>query len=431
MKKDYKNIEELFKGSFDEIKIEPSQDVWKKINTRLNLKDFVSANFKTFNIYYLSVITGIIATLIITIPKQKPNNQQESKSSEPMQLVEKEKVMDEKIIEIKTYNLQKKNAVSRTIEIYSHQELKSARESQNSELLPLPLRNNLKEFSKIYGDTLNKIAVIKVSPPVPLFEIESKTGCAPFEINLKNKSKFAQYYEWNFGDGTISNQINPIYTYQYPGKYSIKLQAIGIGGIAYSIIDSVVVMEGPKNKINWNNQSVLLEGEKFVVSVESQNTVRYEWNFGDGYISNQKRPEHKYLSNGKYAISLKSWTNKNCVDSVKIAEVEVIKTESLIAFPTAFFPNQSGPSTGKYTGREIHNEIFHPVVKEETQEYHLMIYSKEGTMIFETKDIHIGWDGYYEKRIMPEGVYPYVVTGKFEGGREFLKKGNLTIIYRQ
>lgn len=431
MKKDYKNIEELFKGSFDGVKIEPSKDVWKKINTRLNFIDFVSANFKTFNIYYLSVITGIVATLIITIHNQKPNNQQELKSPEAIQIIEKGKVVEEKTVEIKAYNKQKNNAVSHTIEIYSHQELKSANENQNSELLPLPLRNNLKEFYKIYGDTLNKIAVIKVSPPVPLFEIESKTGCAPFEINLKNMSKFAQYYEWNFGDGAVSNQINPIYTYQYPGKYSIKLQAIGIGGIAYSIIDSVIVTEGPKNKIDWNNQSILLEGERCIVSSESQNTVRYEWNFGDGTISNQKRPEHKYLSKGKYTISLKSWTDKNCFDSVKIAEVEVIKIESLIAFPNAFFPNTNGPSTGKYAGREIHNEIFHPIVKEEMLEYHLMIYSKEGTMIFETKDIHIGWDGYYEKRIMPEGVYPYVVTGVFEGGRDFLKKGNLTIIHRK
>jgi len=431
MKKDYKNIEELFKGSLDGMKIEPSKQVWKKINTRLDLVDFFSANFKTFNIYYLSVITGIIATLIISIPKQKPVIRHESKSTLTEQVFEKEKVIENKGVEIKTNKLKKRNAVSHTIEIYSHQELKTARENKNSELLPLPLRNNLKEFSKIYGDTLNKISAIKVSAPVPLFEIESKTGCAPFEINLKNQTKFAQYYEWNFGDGNISNQINPVYTYQYPGKYSIKLQAIGIGGIAYSIIDSIIVLEGPKNKINWNNQSVLLEGEKFVVSCESQNTVRYEWNFGDGTASSQKRPEHKYQSKGKYSIYLKSWTDENCFDSTSIADVQIIKIESLIAFPTAFFPNPSGPSSGKYTGREIHNEIFHPVVKEELQEYHLMIYSKEGTMIFESKDIHIGWDGYYEKRKMPEGVYPYVVTGKFEGGRDFLNKGNVTIIYRQ
>jgi PKD repeat protein len=30
---------------------------------------------------------------------------------------------------------------------------------------------------------------------------------------------------WNFGDGTISDKGNPVYTYTNPGEYNIFLQA--------------------------------------------------------------------------------------------------------------------------------------------------------------------------------------------------------------
>lgn len=430
MEKEFKNIETFFQKSFEGYKVEPSKSVWNKINFKLNVRDFFSADFSHFNIIYFSAISGLITLAVMFLPSTEPK-QISTKTIHKTEEIQ----INENTVQVSTDNKPNKSsrkiAVSHPTEIYTHTELITASASDNTELLPLPLKNNLKEFSKLYGDTLQKIGAIKVNPPVPKFSLDYKTGCLPFEVNLKNQTKNAQYFEWNFGDGNISTQTNPVHFYQNPGRYTISLKAIGIGGIAYCIMDSVMVYDIPKVKITWPYGDYLFENEKFTIICESQNAMKYEWNFSDGTISTQKKPEHSYKTKGNYSIVLKTWTEQNCVDSFKIKDIEVKNIETVILFPNAFCPNPDGPSSGNYSNREIHNDIFHPVVKDEITEYHLKIYSKEGGLVFESNDVNIGWDGYYQKQRMPEGVYPYLVTGKFDGGRSFLKKGNVTIIYRK
>jgi len=430
MKKDDKNIEDLFRESLSGYKIEPSSEVWEKINFKLNFKDFFSANLRTPNIYYLALITGVVTCFIFLFSNDTKVVQNKSKLFiDSIRLEKKEKTL-EKIDIVKIDSKKKKEAISYPTEVYTQNDFKIAKDKQNTELLPLPLKKHLNEFSKLYGDSLNKIGAISVFPPKPLFTLISKAGCAPFEINLKNQTQMAQYYEWSFGDGSNSTKVNPSYTYQYPGIYTIRLKAIGIGGIAYSIIDSVIVYDWPKNKVQAPSQSDFVEGERIHLSNESQNTIKYEWNFGDGSISTQKKPDHVYQTAGNYTIVLKSWTDKNCIDSVKVADVRVVKMESLIAFPNAFYSNPDGSTSGIFDSKEIYNYIFHPIVRDEIAEYQIKIYTREGALVYESDNILIGWDGYYKKKRMPAGVYPYIAKGKFEGGRNFLKKGNVTIIYR-
>jgi len=431
MKKDYKNIEDLFSNSLNGYKIEPSKEVWKKINFKLNFKDFFSPNFGTFNVYYLTAITGLIISLLFILPSEKKMGENKLITEEILSEGKNQNHPIADSSEAKTTLKKKKVAISYPTEVYTQNDFKIAKIKQDSEVLPLPLKNNLKEFSNIYGDSINQIESLAVLPPNPKFTLESKTGCAPFQINLKNQTELAQYYEWSFGDGNKSSKVNPTYIYQYPGVYAIKLKAIGNGGIAYCMIDSVRVYDGPKNKITLPNQTEIEAGEPITIQNETHNAVKFEWDFGDGTVSTQKRPEHIYQSAGQYAIVLKSWTDKNCMDSAKIATVNVFKTDSRIIFPNAFCPNPEGPTDGKYSSKSIHNDIFHPLVRGQIAEYHLKIYNREGALIFESNDVQIGWDGYYHNQRMAQDVYPYIVSGKFEGGKTFLKKGNVTIIYRQ
>ncbi|GHT54373.1 hypothetical protein FACS189446_3860 [Bacteroidia bacterium] len=45
------------------------------------------------------------------------------------------------------------------------------------------------------------------------------------EVTFTNTSKYAYKYEWDFGDGNTSTQVNPIHTYVEPGAYQVKLIA--------------------------------------------------------------------------------------------------------------------------------------------------------------------------------------------------------------
>lgn len=67
---------------------------------------------------------------------------------------------------------------------------------------------------------------------------------APAKITFENKSKKAESYEWDFGDGTISGEETPTHQYFKPGKYTITLKAIKEGKISTST--QVVEIDSPE-----------------------------------------------------------------------------------------------------------------------------------------------------------------------------------------
>lgn len=50
------------------------------------------------------------------------------------------------------------------------------------------------------------------------------------QVMFTNQSQFAQSYSWNFGDGTTSDQANPVHTYPGPGAYQVTLTATNPNG---------------------------------------------------------------------------------------------------------------------------------------------------------------------------------------------------------
>jgi len=73
-----------------------------------------------------------------------------------------------------------------------------------------------------------------------------------------------------------------------------------------------------------------------------------------------------------------------------------------IWIPNAFSPNNDGV-----------NDVFRAVSSTELVEYQLYIYTRWGEQIFTSESITHGWDGTFEGKMCPVGVYEYVVY--FEG----------------
>ena len=60
------------------------------------------------------------------------------------------------------------------------------------------------------------------SKPTASFRIsDNAVKTAPAKITFENKSKKAESYEWDFGDGNISGEETPSHQYFKPGKYTI------------------------------------------------------------------------------------------------------------------------------------------------------------------------------------------------------------------
>ena len=88
-----------------------------------------------------------------------------------------------------------------------------------------------------------------------------------------------------------------------------------------------------------------------------------------------------------------------------------------------------GPIGGSFSPHERRIDVFHPVFIEEPMEYHLLIYTRRGELVFETRDVYEGWDGYFHQERSAGCVYVWMVEGIWENGEEFKLQGDVTLIW--
>ena len=114
---------------------------------------------------------------------------------------------------------------------------------------------------------INKSAFVKVGDTVVAdFDTTMQPYCKlPKTVNFFNASAGSGTftYAWDFGDGTGSNQANPVHNYNAFGTYSVKLIATSSYGCANSII-----------KTNY------IKTDTFLTNFTFSNTSMYQYSVG-------------------------------------------------------------------------------------------------------------------------------------------------------
>ncbi len=85
-------------------------------------------------------------------------------------------------------------------------------------------------------------------------------------------------------------------------------------------------------------------------------------------------------------------------------------------FPTAFSPNNDGYN-------DIAQAIGSPMA-----DFVLRLYNRWGRMVFESRDVELGWDGKFNGKEQEIGVYAFYIEGVQPSGKKLMLKGNLTLI---
>jgi gliding motility-associated-like protein len=88
----------------------------------------------------------------------------------------------------------------------------------------------------------------------------------------------------------------------------------------------------------------------------------------------------------------------------------------LVFVPSAFSPDNDG-----------HNDMLR-VDGNNITSMTLQIYNRWGTLVFETSDQSMGWDGTYQGADLPPDVYGYYLQCTCDGGDSALLKGNITLL---
>jgi gliding motility-associated-like protein len=106
----------------------------------------------------------------------------------------------------------------------------------------------------------------------------------------------------------------------------------------------------------------------------------------------------------------------------------VVTPDHVIQIPNAFMPNKEQEGDGSFNALEPTNSVFFPFT-EYVDKYHLMIYDRWGELIFESFDVNIGWNGYYNGKLCQQDVYFWKLDLTFTDGFNEKRVGDVTLLH--
>lgn len=276
---------------------------------------------------------------------------------------------------------------------------------------------------------------IRVVPPQPVAMFEDiPSGCAPWYIKPVNISENIDIpgtkFYWSFGDGSTSTAREPDYTYFTAGDYTVELYIEGPGGTS-SYSQRVSAYPSPKAYFEITPERVYVNDERVRCFNLSQGAEWYIWDFGDGDTSKLKEPYHRYMTEGVYDITLWAHSSNGCTDKYILSPAVTVEPVGELRFASVFTPNKTGPveRTDLPTGGVEIDQFFYPSIRERVLEYKLQIFNRWGVLIFESHDINVPWNGYYNNELCPQGVYVWYVEGKYLDGKPFRQAGDVTLLH--
>jgi gliding motility-associated-like protein len=443
MNRNDRNIEDLFRTLFEQFRVNPTPGLWKNIQGKVAWKQFLSFGLNSFNVYYLALIIALggAGAYFMFSRNDLPGITEKNEIAPSPQAIPPEPTHVQVIsrqdhiaavakVPGSVGSTPVKEAVSEPApgtdnpqEKTTHKtmpKINTADQEQVSKTTETPPAQALSSKKGSAAET--EIVPVRIE-----FKADPLSGCSPLAVNFKNLSENATGIIWNFGDGGNSDELNPSYVFDEPGEFLVTLKVLGKDGLEYSRQQTVQVFETPKALFEFDEDVKPAMNQPIYFYNYSRGGEYYEWDFGDHQRSVQQEPIHFYNGAGNYHVRLKVWTDHQCFDSLVIFNAFSTQEQN-IKVPNAFTPNLNGPTGGYYDVNDINNTVFHPVTNGELLEFQLKVFSRKGVLLFESSDISIGWDGYYNEQLMKQDVYIWKIRGKYNNGKTFVESGDVTLI---
>lgn len=287
-------------------------------------------------------------------------------------------------------------------------------------------------------DSLNII----INPPVPQVNIhEDVSGCQPLFVDFSATTKYIYQdsYRWEFGDKVATSEEEaPSFTYTEAGKYHVTLTVEGDYGVMsdYKIIE---VYPKPIVDFTFNDTVVSIDIDTINFYNHSSNAVEYYWYFNSedifsgNYNSIEENPKWVYTTPGAptpYYPALIAMSTEDCYDTLIHPTGILVYEVGLIEFPNAFLAIPGQPAE-EYATDQVeggNRYLFYPK-HESVEKYHIEIYNKWGTKIFESNDINRGWNGLIDGVMGKQDVYVFRAQGRFINGQAFDVSGDITLLH--
>jgi len=289
--------------------------------------------------------------------------------------------------------------------------------SVNANSFNLSSSNQISEVTEI-SVTEVPSEVVEISKTSLLIEPSVRNACAGTEVNFnaKNSPKNGSYL-WNFGDGSFSNQENPVHIYKSTGTFDVSLSVTDPNNGQISTIamrDLITINPKPEADFDWTytNNPAGEPTAKFVNT--SVNANSFVWKFSDNKTSTEVSPSVIYNTKGKQAVILEVHNSYGCKDEqIKIVQVNAdfnLNAEaSMSAQNISFMPD---------------------ALKKGSNKFKLTVYDGEN-IVFESTAKNKAWKGETKsgKKAVAGQQFPWIVLIYGENGTDArYYSGTLTIV---
>ena len=239
--------------------------------------------------------------------------------------------------------------------------------------------------------------IIEIHPnPAALFNISDTSGCNPLNIQFINFSDAwtPLEYSWEFGNGDLSIDANPMNNYTESGNFFVTLTVNTTEGCidksTYQFPLPIVVFPLPVANFKVDPTVVQVWDSQVYFTDLSQGSTHVQYIISNGDLIEDESFDYTFEQAGEYRILQVVENEFGC-----IAEIEgaVLVRGFLFYMPNAFTPNNDGQ-----------NDVILPVING-IETYQIKIYDRWGKIVFSSNDPYEAWDG----NGASEGVYNYFV----------------------
>jgi len=250
--------------------------------------------------------------------------------------------------------------------------------------------------------------------PQALFTSDETNVCNPGSINFfdgsTSNSTGIVAWDWNFFNGTESNDASPVVNYvnetEDPVFVDVELIATNSYGCKDTLLvdDYITVIPTPKAKF-YSSPSLLTINQTETEFVnQSELADEYLWDFGDeSETSIEENPSHEYPAiQQTYVVELIAYNyNQFCSDTTH--GTIIVKDVIIFYVPNIFTPDN-----------DDFNQVWNPTFTAGVYPYdfHMLVYNRFGEIVWESYDPSATWDGNYGGQLVQDGVYVWKLDFK-------------------
>ncbi len=180
---------------------------------------------------------------------------------------------------------------------------------------------------------------VPTEAPAPNFEFDILEDCAGTTIFTDLSAYQPSSWNWDFGDGTTSEEQSPTHSFLQSGTYTVSLEACNIAGcetFSQELTVSDVLF------VNFTTLGTVEVGQVAFFEDLTENAISWQWNWGDGSlpVNGTATPLHVYENPGVYTVSLTVEDSDGCsrtvsqvIDIVPVGIGDLPAPQSLQVYP--------------------------------------------------------------------------------------------------